>query len=623
MLVRRCVVGASSARVVAIMVAACGMAASAGAQVTFTTIAKKGVQAPGLPSGVTYLLTNASNNFEQAYPICNAGFYAMVAPLQGTGVTVANDSSVYADVGGGLALVAREGDLAAGLSGGVVYGALTRASVSADGKAFFLGNLVGGGTGASNNEAIWSGVPGSLTIRARRGDQPAGLAAGVVISDITDTNLPVATDGSFGFHATLSGTGVTTSNNEAMVVASPGGAIQVLARRGEQAPGMPVGATFSNLIDGTTSTRLLQVTTGGRGLFSGGVLGGGTTITSDSGLWFGAPGALQLIAREGDLDPGGTGTTMLGFSNAACNSAGDVIFRTTLSGILVGSNVIYKWRNGATELVIKRGEDAPGLPGLQFNDTMLANSFRMQINDAGSIALPGTIRIITGNGVDGSNNEALWLFTAEGTRLLVAREGDIAPGLPGLTLGSINGFLQQMMLGSNDHIVFVCNLSGPSVGTTNDTALYDWTPATGLRLIVREGVPMSPLDDGATPTPDALFPLLWGGGSNGINGGLRGDGQVGFLASFTGSDGARTLFASAPGPGEPICDTVDFNNDTLVPDSGDLEDFLAVLSGGPSACSTFPAPGCNDLDYNNDGFSPDSLDLDAFISVLGGGPCLQ
>jgi hypothetical protein len=78
-----------------------------------------------------------------------------------------------------------------------------------------------------------------------------------------------------------------------------------------------------------------------------------------------------------------------------------------------------------------------------------------------------------------------------------------------------------------------------------------------------------------------------------------------------------------PVPTTPICDSIDFNNDTLTPDSGDLDDYIAVLSGGPSACSSFPTPGCNDLDFNNDGLFPDSLDLDAFISRLGGGPCLQ
>jgi uncharacterized membrane protein len=72
-----------------------------------------------------------------------------------------------------------------------------------------------------------------------------------------------------------------------------------------------------------------------------------------------------------------------------------------------------------------------------------------------------------------------------------------------------------------------------------------------------------------------------------------------------------------------VCDSLDFNNDTITPDSADLDDFIAVLSGGPAACSTFPSPGCNDLDFNNDGLVPDSGDLDAFIRRLGGGACAE
>jgi trimeric autotransporter adhesin len=75
-------------------------------------------------------------------------------------------------------------------------------------------------------------------------------------------------------------------------------------------------------------------------------------------------------------------------------------------------------------------------------------------------------------------------------------------------------------------------------------------------------------------------------------------------------------------PATGCCDSLDFNNDTLTPDAGDLDDIVAVLAGGPSACSTFPAPGCNDVDFNNDEIFPDSTDLDAFLSRLAGGACL-
>ncbi|HEX2838555.1 MAG TPA: hypothetical protein VHN77_10550 [Phycisphaerales bacterium] len=70
--------------------------------------------------------------------------------------------------------------------------------------------------------------------------------------------------------------------------------------------------------------------------------------------------------------------------------------------------------------------------------------------------------------------------------------------------------------------------------------------------------------------------------------------------------------------GGTACDTIDFNNDGLFPDTSDIDDFLSVFSGG--ACSN--DPNCNDIDYNNDGLFPDTLDIDAMLSVFSGGACL-
>ncbi|HEX2838272.1 MAG TPA: hypothetical protein VHN77_09125 [Phycisphaerales bacterium] len=79
----------------------------------------------------------------------------------------------------------------------------------------------------------------------------------------------------------------------------------------------------------------------------------------------------------------------------------------------------------------------------------------------------------------------------------------------------------------------------------------------------------------------------------------------------------------AIGAGGPACvvpcDTIDFNNDGLYPDTADIDDFLSVFSGGP--CSTDPVPGCSDVDFNNDGLFPDTADIDALLSVFSGGSC--
>ena len=71
--------------------------------------------------------------------------------------------------------------------------------------------------------------------------------------------------------------------------------------------------------------------------------------------------------------------------------------------------------------------------------------------------------------------------------------------------------------------------------------------------------------------------------------------------------------------GGQCCDTVDFNGDSLFPDTQDIVDFLAVFAGG--ACPTAPG-ACNDIDFNNDGLFPDTLDIDSLLSVFSGGPCI-
>ncbi len=77
-----------------------------------------------------------------------------------------------------------------------------------------------------------------------------------------------------------------------------------------------------------------------------------------------------------------------------------------------------------------------------------------------------------------------------------------------------------------------------------------------------------------------------------------------------------TWTASFPTCG-PSCDSIDFNADTLFPDTLDIDDFLSVFSGG--TCSN--DPNCGDIDFNNDALFPDTLDIDALLSVFSGGPC--
>lgn len=76
-------------------------------------------------------------------------------------------------------------------------------------------------------------------------------------------------------------------------------------------------------------------------------------------------------------------------------------------------------------------------------------------------------------------------------------------------------------------------------------------------------------------------------------------------------------FQVIPGqPPAPSCDSIDFNGDTLFPDTQDIADFLTVFGGG--ACSTGT---CGDIDFNNDDLYPDTDDITALLRVFAGGAC--
>ncbi len=110
------------------------------------------------------------------------------------------------------------------------------------------------------------------------------------------------------------------------------------------------------------------------------------------------------------------------------------------------------------------------------------------------------------------------------------------------------------------------------------------------------------------------------GGGGPISGGVYtlADATIGQPDAGAMAGGDYTLLGGYWTVGEGGCDSIDFNNDGLYPDTADIDDFLSVFSGGP--CSN--DPNCLDIDFNNDGLFPDTTDIDSLLSVFSGGPCL-
>jgi YVTN family beta-propeller protein len=86
-----------------------------------------------------------------------------------------------------------------------------------------------------------------------------------------------------------------------------------------------------------------------------------------------------------------------------------------------------------------------------------------------------------------------------------------------------------------------------------------------------------------------------------------------------------TIAVTQPGPDGidlvrlgPVCDSIDFNNDTSIFDPTDVDAFFSVFSEGPCIPATAT---CNDVDFNNDTSIFDPCDVDAFLLAFSEGPC--
>ena len=130
--------------------------------------------------------------------------------------------------------------------------------------------------------------------------------------------------------------------------------LSVVTLSGQQAPGLPIGVTFS-AIDFAFGFGYLN--NHGQVSFLAFVEGPGITPNNDRGIWVGLPGALSLLAHEGSPLPAG-GAGVINPTPPALNGANRIAFRATLAGdgITFANDDVIIAANALGDLVIAAGE---------------------------------------------------------------------------------------------------------------------------------------------------------------------------------------------------------------------------------------------------------------------------
>jgi hypothetical protein len=313
-------------------------------------------------------------------------------------------------------------------------------------------------------------------------------------TSLTIERLSITSNGNICWRSLLSGGDVSGStNNEAIYIYDAGTSTsQMLFRKGDLIPG---GFSVSSLI-GSSSPYVLHMNNAGLVLWEGQLntsvgsplptaldnqvlllssLSGGTTIVAREGAP--APGA------GGDLYGAASGTSTWGATGNCFDAAGDILFKADLNGAGVTSGVndqavFFKPASGPVTMLFRRGDAAPGAAGTTLSS--ITNS-SMNLNASGQYVLTMTLA-----GATTADDAGTWWGNANvpGSLALLGREGDAAPGTVGALLSTVSSVMQ------NDAgiVVLLYTLTGGDVvGTTNNQALYRWTPAGGLQMLVRKG----------------------------------------------------------------------------------------------------------------------------------------
>jgi hypothetical protein len=270
------------------------------------------------------------------------------------------------------------------------YSGFIDPELNASGAVAFHSDLAGG----SSSQGIFVGSPGSMQAVALTGGPAPG---GGTYSGLSYT-LGLNASGQVAFEAA-----VNAGTNSGIFVGVPG-SVQAAAMSGNAAP---AGGNYN----GFTAGPMLNAA--GQLAFTSRLTGG----SSAGGIFVGAVGALQAAALLGTAAPaGGNYSNFIGVP--AFNNLGQIAFSASLSG---GSSTsgIFMGAPGAIQAVALQGLPAPAGNGATFSGFNINNA--IGLNALGQVAFLGNL---TGTGVTGANDLALYVASPGGV-VEVVRTGDM------------------------------------------------------------------------------------------------------------------------------------------------------------------------------------------------------
>jgi hypothetical protein len=355
-------------------------------------------------------------------------------------------------------------------------------------------------------------------------------------------------------------------------------------REGSQAPVVPLGVNYGSTFDAVhltedTSVRFRHAGLGGspgdQAIYtlpipSTGLLLARTDVTAPAGQFASPPQTIDALLTD-RATSSATGSDLLYVADLNGPTATDLVL--ILNGAVIAQEGFV-------------------LPGSGFTSTVSAFAAHA---GAGDLSPANGLVIFLGRNADGRD----W---AASPGVLRASTG--AP----IFAGASELFSDARV--STTFIAGAINSAGEFLVAGYTDAPVDRDAVVVLNnqtVLLREGDPVDVNADGQAS--DGVFISSFADGGVQIADDRRVYALVG-LRTTSGQPAGSAVVAITP----QGCNDIDFNNDGVFPDNGDIADFTQAQAGNP-------CPTCDSIDFNNDCIFPDNADLIQFVVVYGGGPC--
>ena len=397
--------------------------------------------APGL-AGLALVNSAANNGIQAGSRLTPDGRTFWSSFLSGPGVTSTNDTAMFGGFPGSLAPIVREGAAAPGTTGAVFSGdritSTQFTTMNRNGAVLFQSTLSGGDVvGATNNQALYTGTAGALSIVVRKG---ATVLPGPLTASTFPTSgiLAIDSNGRVLYSLNLAGAGVGTANDASLWLYTPGSGNTLLAREGQIAPGT-AGATFGNSFETWQPSLSPDGFSNGQYVMTAELQGGDVVAgVNDLALYIGSATGLTMVARKGNPAPG-TDALFAAFitNNTYINNTGVVLSVASLMGgtsssvnnaaVYVATPTGIPAAPYTLSLIMRAGDPAPGTPGDFFGPAFNQGA---AFNDSGQAVFTRDLR--GGDAMFGLNDKGLYAWDPVKGLFLLARAGDqieVAPGL--------------------------------------------------------------------------------------------------------------------------------------------------------------------------------------------------